>query len=174
MVLKAPWNECKSVGMRAQPVDPDSLPLDTVWQRLRVAPEPATPWRSDVVREITNRLVAAAPPALRAYARSEIRDGERYSLVPDVMVAPRSVRDERRPFVAPEQVLLVVEVDSPGSDEPYAALGIPALWRVDSDAIINEYRLTSDGGVTLAQRVAHGTFTTDIPFPVRIDLDVFR
>lgn len=223
--------------MRAQPVEPDSLPFDDAvrgvpsvrgrlleevvmsaeprfrislppegrWtaadlEELRadvpyrteivdgnlvVSPRPSL-WHNDVISEVRNALVAAAPAGLWAYAESEIRwvdDGQvTQSLAPDVLVAPKFLRDERRRYAPPDLVRLVVEVESPSSTNTdrvskprhYAQLGIPSMWRIEEGPKLVECRLAPDGGVEVVQTVTTGTFTTEVPFRVNVDVGALR
>ena len=171
--------------------DLDALRADVPYRteivdgNLIVNPRP-NPWHNDVIRVMTNALVAALPPALWAFFETEIRwideEGIRHSLVPDVMVAPKRLRDERTPFAAAADVALVVEVESRSTRKIdrtfkprlYADLGISDMWRVESDLTLVKYRLTPEGGPEIVQKVTGGTFVTEDPFPVSIDLDALR
>ncbi|WP_170323717.1 Uma2 family endonuclease [Cryptosporangium phraense] len=169
----------------------DALPYDLPYRieivdgNLVVSPRPHH-WHLDVAVEVRNALVAAAPPGVWAYVEPEVRwaggDGDRVeqALVPDVTVAPRALRSEEAPpYSRPEVVQLVVEVVSPSSivtdreHKPryYAALGIPAMWRIDRGLTLTEYRLSVEGGPEIVRTVEGGKFTTDVPFPVTLDLD---
>jgi Uma2 family endonuclease len=146
----------------------------------------AHPWHNDVVRTVTNALIAAVPHSAWAFSETEIRcDDEnlvRHSLVPDVLVAPRVLRERDQTYAVVKEVQLVVGVVSPSSRRNdrqvkpalYAELGIPAMWRVERGLTVTEYRATSRGAFEIVQEVAGGTFHTDVPFPVTIDLDALR
>lgn len=102
---------------------------------------------------------------------------------PDLMVinreARRRVRAERG-LIRASEVLLVVEVVSPSSKRidhvhkraDYADAGIPNYWIVDIDDPISltACRLTEEFGYQDDQ-TATGVFTSDVPFPVEINLD---
>ncbi len=102
---------------------------------------------------------------------------------PDLIVVSRAARRRQREqggFVTAADVLVVVEVLSPGSRRTdnvlkrseYAEAGIPHYWLIDVDEPVSllachlagEFGYADSGAVT-------GTFTTDAPFPVTIDLD---
>ncbi|EXG80194.1 Uma2 family endonuclease [Cryptosporangium arvum] len=175
------WTEADLDALRAD------VPFRTeiVDGNLIVNPRPSL-WHNDVIAVVRNKLVGAAPAGQWAYPDSEIRwidHGEvRRSLAPDVLVAPKHLRDEKRPFAPPDVVLLVVEVESRSSTRidreakprQYAELGIPAMWRIEEGPRVVEYRLTPDGGAETVQTVTTGTFTTEVPFRVTIDLDTLR
>jgi Uma2 family endonuclease len=102
---------------------------------------------------------------------------------PDLIVVQREarkrVRTEGGMFCASE-VLLAVEIVSPSSKRmdhvhkrnDYADAGIPNYWIVDIDEPISltACRLTEQFGYQDDQ-VVTGTFRTDVPFPVEINLD---
>lgn len=102
---------------------------------------------------------------------------------PDLVVIPTSLVGHRTRPLPPSDVLLVVEVVSPGSvttdritkPAQYAAAGIPAYWRLETDPDISltVYRLP-EGGTVYAEA---GTWTRGQtahltePFPVDVVLD---
>ncbi|MFG1921358.1 Uma2 family endonuclease [Cryptosporangium sp. NPDC048952] len=143
----------------------------------------AYPWHNHVGGEVCDVLAAAAPSGAWAYFGVEIRhvEGEMVhrSLVPDVMVAPRRLCDERADYAVPGDVSLVVEVVSTHSEvfdrrvRPvlYADFGIPSMWLIDRTLTLVEYRLAPDGDPEIVRTVRGGTFTTDIPFPITLNLD---
>ncbi|WP_103355364.1 Uma2 family endonuclease [Amycolatopsis sp. CA-128772] len=79
-----------------------------------------------------------------------------------------------------EEVAVVIEVASPGSKrtdyqvkhDEYADAGIPHHWIVDTSEAISLLACHHAGefGYLDASAVT-GTFTTDVPFPVKLDLD---
>ncbi len=173
------------------PEDVDALPdsiahlAEIVDGSLIVSPAPSA-WHNDVIREVANALVAAATDGLWAYGDTEIRridpDGLiRQRPIPDVLVAPRALRDQRS-YAVPDEVRLVVEVVSPNSvrrdrlEKPvtYAQLCIPHLWRIERGVTLVEYHLRPDGAMEIVQSTTGGIFRTAAPFPVEIDLDHLR
>lgn len=102
---------------------------------------------------------------------------------PDLMVVRQEIGDR---FVAEggvlpaSEVLLAVEIVSPSSRRidhahkrsDYADAGIPNYWIIDIDdpVSLTECRLTEEFGYQDNQ-IATGTFTTEVPFPVEINLD---
>lgn len=105
---------------------------------------------------------------------------------PDLAVVPTALFATRTRPIPPSDVLLVVEVVSPGSvttdritkPAQYAAAGIPAYWRVETspEVSLTAYELTP--GATLYSEV--GTWTRGriahlrAPFPVDIVIDELR
>jgi Uma2 family endonuclease len=99
--------------------------------------------------------------------------------VPDVVIAPTDVIKANLPRFAADQVLVAVEIISPGSRRTdtvvkpveYANAGIPYYWVIDMDAPLSlaAYHLAGDFGYQEAPAVT-GTFRTMEPFPLEIDL----
>lgn len=112
----------------------------------------------------------------------DIELGRSY-LTPDLVVIPRSLIGQRSRPLPPSDVLLVVEVVSPGSvttdritkPAQYAAAGIPVYLRLETDPELSltAYRLP-EGGTVYAEvgswtrgQTAH----LSEPFPVDVVLD---
>ena len=103
---------------------------------------------------------------------------------PDISVASPSLIQARAKRLHAADVLLAVEIVSPGSGRrdrvmklyEYAEAGIPNYWivTIDGPAIgLDTFRL--DGGIYLQSEHAEGgTVTIDEPFPVTLDLDALR
>jgi Uma2 family endonuclease len=111
-----------------------------------------TPQHQRVARRLTNTLEGLAPPEVCVTGEVEIRLGDKLRRNPDVMVVRAEGFDEKSPRVQPEQVVLAVEVVSPGSeardriDKPreYAGAGIEHYWRVETEPeiTVNTFRLS--------------------------------
>jgi Uma2 family endonuclease len=125
-----------------------------------------TPSHQRVVRRLANTLEGLAPPEVCVTGVVEIRLSDKLRRNPDVMVVRADGFDEDIPRVQPEQVVLAVEVVSPGSEtrdrvikpREYAKAGIEHYWRVETRPTItvNTFRLT-DG----KRYVQTGAFTDD-------------
>lgn len=102
---------------------------------------------------------------------------------PDLIVVRRDARKRVRSeggMIRASEVLLAVEIVSPSSKRmdhvhkrnDYADAGIPNYWIIDIDDPISltACRLTEQFGYQDDQ-VVTGTFRTDVPFPVEINLD---
>ncbi|MGB3438010.1 MAG: Uma2 family endonuclease [Actinophytocola sp.] len=102
---------------------------------------------------------------------------------PDLIVVQRDARKRVRAeggMVRASEVLLVVEIVSPSSRRidhvhkrnDYADAGIPNYWIIDIDEPISltACRLTEQFGYQDDQ-TSTGTFRTEVPFPVEINLD---
>lgn len=104
-------------------------------------------------------------------------------LVPDLVVARREVLLAGVPKLAPPNVLLVVEVVSPSSrtmdrvtkPAQYAAAGIGAYWRIETDPAVSLTAYTLPEGSDRYREVgAWGTgqvAEVDQPFRARIEID---
>ncbi|MGP4018371.1 Uma2 family endonuclease [Saccharopolyspora sp. 5N708] len=99
--------------------------------------------------------------------------------VPDVVIASSSLIDQNPNRLHAKDVAVAIEVVSPGSGRTdrvlkmfeYAKAGIPFYWVVglDGPVALTEYQLV-DGLYEVAWG-GTGTFSTDVPFAVNIDLD---
>ncbi|MBB5888926.1 Uma2 family endonuclease [Kutzneria kofuensis] len=99
--------------------------------------------------------------------------------VPDIVVVPTEAVDDNLARVEGADVLLAVEIVSPGSHltdtvtkpAEYATVGIQHYWVIDLESPISltAYHLAGEFGYQEAPAVT-GTFTTSEPFPLTIDL----
>jgi Uma2 family endonuclease len=148
---------------------------------LLVSPAPDT-FHFRAVLHLSRLLDRSAPPDLVASGIGVgvlIRSGRSY-YVPDITVLRRSVLAVRMPTIDPADVLLVVEVLSPGNAgkdlitkrHDYAVAGIPWYWIVDQEAETVTV-LTLDGsGRRYAEEAvikAGDTWRTAEPFPLVLD-----
>jgi len=102
---------------------------------------------------------------------------------PDLVVLPMSLVGQRTRPIPPSDVLLVIEVVSPGSittdritkPAQYAAAGIPAYWRIETDPDISltAYELPEGGTVyaEIGSWTRGQTAHLAKPFPVDIVID---
>jgi Uma2 family endonuclease len=104
---------------------------------------------------------------------------ERSYLIPDLVVAQRT-RVRSVDHLDPADALLVVEVVSPGSvttdrvtkPAQYAAAGIPAFWRVETDPIsVSAYVLRAGTYAEVGTWGLGETARITEPFPVKIELN---
>ncbi|GAA0620250.1 Uma2 family endonuclease [Kutzneria viridogrisea] len=101
--------------------------------------------------------------------------------VPDVVVTRSELIDQSAPRLYPEDVLIAVEVISPGSrmtdtvlkPVEYAEAGIPHYWVVDLEPPVSltAYHLIEEFGAYQEAPAVTGEFLTSEPFSLRIDLD---
>lgn len=140
---------------------------------LTVSPSPASPHQTLAARLVV-RLEAAAPVGVAVTQAVEVRFARSLTRIPDVLV----VRSDEpwRHWFGPEEVLLAVEVESPGSHvedrvtKPalYARYGIPHYWRIELDPLRGTVsRLDGD---TYQDVPAGDRITVTEPFPVDVAL----
>jgi Uma2 family endonuclease len=165
--------------LEALPDDVDRRRYEIVDGALVVSPGPAI--RHDM---LAGRLLAAISPAVptgwEAIGSATIDLQPSYR-VSDLTVLRSRLFAQMVRRVQPPDILLVVEVVSPGSQvtdrvtkpAQYAAAGIPAYWRVESEPVsLTAYELEAGAkvytevGSWMGAEVAH----IEIPFAVDIDL----
>ncbi|HEV7205797.1 MAG TPA: Uma2 family endonuclease [Jatrophihabitans sp.] len=140
--------------------DLQALPEDVDWRRyeivdgaLVVSPAPA-PLHEYVISQVQFALRSAIPKGYAVIGSSAIDLHPSYR-VPDVTVVALSVFASQELLVQPADILLTVEVVSPGSvttdritkPAQYAAGGIRAYWRVETDPDISLSAYVLDAGV---------------------------
>lgn len=121
-----------------------------------------------IAGKLFNALDTLGRPRFRAIEGVEIRLGKVLRRIPDVLVVPIESYDGDRCRYLPSEVLLAVEVVSPGSETEdrrekpyeYARAGIPHFWRIESrpEIVVHAYRLGSAdylpaGKFTVGQKV---------------------
>ena len=133
-----------------------------------------------VSADVRAAIRAALPTGVDVIGPMGVEIGSSY-LIPDLVVvssAARAGTGELRP----DEVLLVVEIVSPGSvtmdrivkPAKYAAAGIPAYWRVETEPVSLTAYLLPPGTDTYAESGSWGqgeTATPAEPFPVEFELD---
>lgn len=135
------------------------------------------------------QLDACLPVGLEALPEVDIdlalsgADGPGWSRRPDVVVAPRTAFDRidrKGGMLAASEVLLVVEIVSPGSRRTdhvtkrgeYADAGIPHYWIVDLSDLVSLLACHLAGEFGYADGgVVTGQYSATTPFPVELDLD---
>lgn len=135
-----------------------------------------------VARSLMNMLNDQLPPEWEAVADGEVvtRPGFPANVrVPDVLIVREEVISAAVPRVTADEVLLAVEIISPGSKQTdtlvkpveYANAGILHYWVIDLDdpMSLTAYRLVGDLGYQQDPAVT-GTFTTTEPFSLQVDL----
>jgi Uma2 family endonuclease len=107
---------------------------------LTVSPSPSSLHQA-VSGRLFARLDALAPPPLAVTQAVEIRFDRQLTRIPDLLVVHSD--EPGRHWFAPAEVLLAVEIESPGSHTEdrftkpaiYARHGIPHFWRVELDPL---------------------------------------
>lgn len=165
------WDALAEDGSRSQ---------ELVEGVLLVVPRPAPRHQRAVVR-LAAGLDSQLPDDLTALADVEILIEAAYPAtvrVPDVVVVPASRVEQNAPRLDAADVVLVVEVVSPGTGRTdrvtklmeYADAGIPQYWLVDLDPqpsmtahtlVDGEYEVVAQGS---------GSISLSSPVPLRIDL----
>jgi Uma2 family endonuclease len=159
--------------------------------RLLMSPSPA-PKHNIASGELFVQLREQVPPHLQAIQDIDIdlelaaSDEPGFSRRPDLIVVARSEVDRvdrEGGLLRASAVQVVVEIVSPGSRRTdkiskrseYEDAGIPWYWIVDFTQPISLVACycTKEFGYQDHQRVT-GTFTTEEPFPVTIDLERLR
>ncbi|MGW4520293.1 Uma2 family endonuclease [Amycolatopsis sp. NPDC004378] len=156
--------------------------------RVLMSPSPQ-PGHNLVLLELAQRLGRQVPGHLKVLPGTDVDLGlalsaePGFSRRPDLMIVDEAglarVREDKD-MVRAAEVAVVIEVVSPGSKrtdyhvkhDEYADAGIPHYWIVDITEPISLVACHQAGefGYLDASAVT-GTFTTDVPFPVKIGLD---
>jgi Uma2 family endonuclease len=135
--------------------------------------------------QLTQQLPPEYEPILDVDVNLELvpADQPGTSRRPDVVVIRQTARQRvtvHGGLLRAADVLVAVEVVSPGSRRidrivkraEYADAGIPHYWIVDLDAPVSLVACRLEPGVGYRDEpAATGTYTTDDPFPIRLDLD---
>ncbi len=118
---------------------------------LTVSPSPSSLHQAVAARLLV-RLEGSAPEPLAVTQAVEIRFGRQLTRIPDVLVM-RSNQPGRHWF-APSEVLVAIEIESPGSHledratKPalYASYGIPHYWRIElGPPLVSTYSIGHGG-----------------------------
>ena len=159
-----------------------SLPKDLRYElidgRLIVSPSP-TPLHQDLAVRLLLALEATCPPDLMVATDCSLRIDARREPRPDVVVIDRkSVNVSPVPV---EAAVLAIEVVSPDSTirdlhskpQMLATAGLPHYWVLDpfhtEGIVLAVFRLGENGQYSLLTETGQ-VFSTDVPFPVTIDL----
>jgi Uma2 family endonuclease len=140
--------------------DLQTLPEDVDWRRYEIVDgslvvSPSTSRVHEVVSDSVRSVIRAAlPPSTRVIGPIGVDLGHSYR-IPDLVVVPNRVFAVNAPLLDPSDVQLAVEVVSPGSvttdrvtkPAQYAAAGIPAYWRVETDPEVSVAAYVLEGAV---------------------------
>jgi Uma2 family endonuclease len=143
---------------------------------LLVSPPPELPHQY-VVSRLIAVLAAQLPDELAAVGAPGLYYDPRNYRIPDVVVFPRSVLTRPHPRLGPADVVVAIELTSPGSlrtdrvlkPAEYAAAGIPHFWRLELDGPLLVTHLLDGTGYREAGRFT-GEVALDVPVPVRFRL----
>lgn len=142
---------------------------------LTVSPSPSNLHQS-VSGLLFPYLVGRCPPELAIGQAVEIRFGPQLTRIPDLLVV-RSTEPWRHWF-APSEVVLAVEIESPGSHvedrvvKPalYAAHGIASFWRIELGPIRARCYGADGAGSYRELDCPVERLVADAPFPVDVPL----
>ena len=107
---------------------------------LSVSPSPSSLHQA-VALLLGSLLLRSAPAEMAVTQAVEVRFSRQLTRIPDVLVMRSD--EPRRHWFAPSEVLLAVEIESPGSHTEdritkpaiYARHGIPYYWRIELDPL---------------------------------------
>jgi Uma2 family endonuclease len=148
---------------------------------LVVSPSPAADHEL-VSEEVRAAIRAALPPGVKVVGPMGVTVGRSFR-IPDLVVVSRDRLRRGVDTLDPADVLLAVEVVSPGSvttdrvtkPAQYAAAGIPAFWRVETDPISLSSYLLRPGQSAYTELGTWGRGqTAHIGEPFAIDIDIDR
>lgn len=121
-------------------------------------------WHQEIKSSIYGELKRLRPRNVRVIEELEVRLSEDLRRIPDVLVIDAADFDWQASRVPPAQVILAIEVVSPGSESDdrllkphqYAVAGIAHYWRVeiDPELAVHSFRLGDN-----AAYVPTGIFT---------------
>jgi Uma2 family endonuclease len=115
---------------------------------------PPSSWHQIVKDSLRAALRAGKPAELVIVGEVEVRVRDDLRRIPDCVLVHRAAYGRERSRYLPGEVVLVVEVVSPGSESTdrilkpieYAHAGIGHFWRVeiDPEIVVHTYRLADD------------------------------
>ena len=141
---------------------------------------PQRRWHGRVVTRLTVALEEQAPAGVVIDREITVRLDDRNRPEPDI-VATTTAWEPGETWLAPADVLLVVEVTSPESAHrdrtlklrKYAEAGIPHYWLIDQETdgpVVHVYELDRGAERYVPTAIARGHLQTSRPFPIDIDL----
>ncbi|GAA1104101.1 Uma2 family endonuclease [Nocardiopsis composta] len=144
---------------------------------------PQRSFHANVMNRLWADLDAQAPEGIGVQTQMTVKLGERQRPEPDVLVFRRPEQDDSsRTYYLPEDVLLMVEIVSPESEErdrktkpiKYAEAGIPHFWLVEEESPgspeIRVYELDRVTQRYTCTSIAREVLKLSVPFPIAIDV----
>ncbi|MFE3451093.1 Uma2 family endonuclease [Nonomuraea sp. NPDC059194] len=143
---------------------------------------PQRDFHTSIMYVLQKGLLDSVPTGHRVRREMGVKLGPRQRPEPDMLVLRPETRIERdTTFFEAEDVLLVVEVESPDSEERdrkrkpllYAEAGIKHFWRVENDAnrtVVYVYQLDPATSVYALTGIHHDRLKLTVPFDLDIDL----
>jgi Uma2 family endonuclease len=168
--------------------DLQKLPEEVDWRRFEIVDgalvvSPSTAWRHEVICQLVRTVLWEAGQPDFFVAGPMAVDLHPSYLIPDFVVTRAELRTTNVNPLPARDVLIAVEVVSPGSltmdritkPAEYAKVGIPAYLRVESEpeVTLTAYSL-AEGASVYAELGTWGPGETaylDAPFPVDIPID---
>ncbi|MEV4760129.1 Uma2 family endonuclease [Micromonospora sp. NPDC049559] len=161
---------------------PDAPRVELVDGKMAVVPSPTEDHQS-ITALVWTWLRAHAPQQYQAALAVGVAITPRDSREPDVLLRYAGGGGKRH-FFTPDQVLLAVEVVSPGTRRTdrlvkpveYATAGIPYYWRVEQDPVhVYAYRLADRPGPSGNREYELITDSAElleieVPFPIKLSI----
>lgn len=176
------------IPTKLEPWTVDDLPDDgrryeIVDGTLLVSPAPSM--RHDVMLfNLLHELAAQLGQKFRVLGPAGLTFAPTNYRIPDLLVVDGSIDLWNAKHISPSDVTLAVEVVSPSSittdritkPAQYAAAGIPAYWRIETDPLLTltAYVLAEDVYAEVGHWVEGETVELDEPFAVRFAIDDLR
>lgn len=160
-----------------------NLPKDLHYELINgrlILPSP-TLLHQEICLDLVNMIRPSLPAGFRAGIDLSLKVDSQSEPRPDVVVMRQSLG--RRTPAPIEGALLVAEVISPSSHardmyakaKIFAAAGVSGYWVIDpfdNEVTLTEFR-RREGSAFEAYATTSKAFTTDVPFPVSIDVPAF-
>lgn len=168
--------------------DLDALPADGVRRELIDGALHVSPSPTSIHQVIAMRLGVAfeqtCPEHLFVSQANDVELSSRRLFIPDVLVTTFAAAQRRAGSFMADEVLLAVEIVSPGSQsidrvlKPalYAKAGIPNYWLIETDGEISvqTFRLGSDAEVYEPVGSYTDVIRADEPWPIEIPIAGLR
>jgi Uma2 family endonuclease len=181
--VTAPTLHAEPVGRVLTAAEYDALPENPLRELvdgvIRIMATP-TSWHQDVVRNGGYHLNVLAKPRFRVVGPIEIRLANEHRRNPDLAVVHASAYDRRKSRYLPADVVLAIEVVSPGSETDdrrekpfeYAEAAIPFYWRVELEPELAIHAFQLHYGAYAPVGVFHTGQTVQVPGLEWATLDV--
>jgi Uma2 family endonuclease len=167
--------------------DLDALPPDGVRRQLldgvlAITGAPPVSHRR-LAADLRRALSATCPPEYAIAAGRWLRDGDRRAVIPDLVAITAEAGARDAGWLAPDEVVLAVEIVSPASlsidrvlkPALYASLGIGGYWRIEptENYRLHAYALGPRGAYADAGEF-DDVLRSDRPWPMDVDLKAVK
>jgi Uma2 family endonuclease len=147
---------------------------------LLVNARPST-WHTTVMLNLWRALADQAPPAYVVLCEQGIRVDDSTRPEPDVLVLRAAAADPDASTYAGADVVLAVEIVSPGSerrdrrDKPplYAEAGVAHFWRIEREGgapVVHSYELDETTHAYVPTGIHRAKLAVAVPWPLTVDL----